>query len=394
MTAVHASQGPPAAHETITAISATMVVGTAALLVLGVQPILLGGLIETGRLTEAGLGRVAMIEVFALAIGSAIGPFAMNAGAMRLKIAAAALLLAAVDVGLFAAHSATSILALRGVAGLLEGLLIGAAVVVITHTHRPDRMNGLFLGITTAPQIAAAYLLPALIIPRFGHNAGFALLAASAVVAACAAPFLVDRVEAHAEAHTQGIAWSPALLLTVLGGLTQNAGIGAAWNYVERLGAQHGLAPAVIGAAMAGSLTLQFLGALLSAWLCWRMPARLMLVAGGFIQAGVVVAMLAHSDAGYITAVCLFGLCWLALQPFLISELIRLDPSRRVAMVMTPVALAGLSLGPLIVSFAVKTGDVRGGFVGAAALLAAAGAFYGLAPLRRGARPRTVLERR
>ncbi|TAJ71838.1 MAG: hypothetical protein EPO51_12005 [Phenylobacterium sp.] len=366
-----------------------MVVGTAALLVLGVQPILLGGLIETGRLTEAGLGRVAMVEVFALAIGSVIGPFAMNAGGMRLKVIAAALLLAAVDVGLYAAHSSAAILGLRGAAGLLEGLLIGAAVVVITHTRRPDRMNGLFLGITTAPQIAAAYLLPALIIPRFGLNAGFALLAAGAVAAACAAPFLVDRVETHPEARVQGIVWSPALLLTLLGGLLQNAGIGAAWNYVERLGAQHGLAPAVIGAAIAGSLSLQFVGALLSAWLCWRLPARLMLTAGGLIQAGVVVAMLSRSDAGYITAVCLFGLCWLALQPFLIRELIRLDPSRRVAMVMTPVALTGLSLGPLVVSFAVRAGDVRGGFVGAAVLLAAAGAVYGLAPRLRAA-PRTA----
>ncbi|WP_156467159.1 MULTISPECIES: MFS transporter [unclassified Phenylobacterium] len=389
MTAIRASLGSVPAHETLTAVSATMVVGTAALLVLGVQPILLGGLIETGRLTEAGLGRVAMIEVFALAIGAAIGPYLMNAGAMRLKVAATALLLAAVDLGLSAAPSSTAILALRGVAGLLEGLLIGAAVVVVTHARRPDRMNGLFLGITTAPQIALAYLLPALVIPRFGLNAGFALLAASAIAAACAAPFVVDRVEVHPEAQAGGVAWSPALLLSLLGGLAQNAGIGAAWNYVERLGAQHGLAPSVIGAAIAGSLTLQFVGALLAAWLCWRLPARLILAVGALVQAGVVVAMLAHSDAGYIAAVCLFGLCWLALQPFLISELIALDPSRRVAMVMTPVALAGLSLGPLVVSFAARPGDVRGSFVGAAVLLAAAGGFYALGPLLR-ARARTA----
>lgn len=388
MTAVRASLGAVPAHETLTVVSATMVVGTASLLVLGVQPILLGGLIEAGRLTEAGLGRVAMAEVFALAIGSAIGPYAMNAGGMRLKVVVAALLLAAVDLGLYAAHSSAAILGLRTAAGLLEGLLMGAAVVVVTHGRRPDRMNGLFLGITTAPQIALAYLLPALVIPRFGLNAGFALLAASAVAAACAAPFLVDRVEVHPEAQAVGVAWSPALLLTLLGGLAQNAGIGAAWNYVERLGVQHGLAPTVIGAAIAGSLTLQFVGALLAAWLCWRLPARLMLAAGALVQAGVVIAMLTHSDAGYIVAVCLFGLCWLALQPFLISELIALDPSRRVAMMMTPVALAGLSLGPLIVSFAVRAGDVRGGFIGAAVLLAAAGAFYALGPLLR-ARPRT-----
>ena len=85
------------------------------------------------------------------------------------------------------------------------------------------------------------------------------------------------------------------------------------------------------------------------------------------------------TPATYVATTCLFGLFWLALQPFLVTELIEFDPTRQVALVLTPVALVGLSLGPLLVSFAVHSGDVRGGFLGAGGLLATGGLLYALA---------------
>lgn len=378
-------------HESLRAVSATMLVGVASMLILGIQPIVLGGLTAQGRLTEAGLGQAAMVEVFALAVGSAVGPFVMNSGRMRLQTGLAALVLAAVNGGMFLANTAAWVLVLRGAAGLVEGLMLGSVIVILTHSRQPERMNGLLLGITTAPQILAAYLLPAVIIPRLGLNAAFGMLGASAFCAALAAPLLVDRVRPPGPQVAASIPWSPALVALLLGALAQNAGIGAAWNYIERLGSQYGLPPALIGSVIAGSLFLQFAGALLSAWFSVRLPARAMLIAGAFLQSVVVTALAASGlPVVYGAATCLFGLFWLALQPFLVSELIALDASRRVALVMTPVALVGLSLGPLLVSFAVRAGDVRGGFLGAAGLLATGGLLYGftaLQSLRRRRRP-------
>jgi hypothetical protein len=365
-------------HETPPVVWSSMLIGTAAMLILGVQPILLGGLTEVGRLTAAGLGLAAMLEILGLAIGSTFGPYLMNTGSMRMRTALACLALAAVNMGVYLADTQAPILCLRAAAGLLEGLMLGSVNVVLTHTRRPERMNGLLLGLSTIPQVIAAYLLPVLIIPRFGLNAGFGLLAALALLAAGCASRLVDHVKYHApQGGLPPIRWSPALVAFMGAVLLQNAGIGAAWNYVERLAHQHGLPPAVAGAAIAGSLAFQVAGALLAAWMGWRLVARAVLVSGALLQAGLVIVLAAvGTPLAFIAALSAFGLFWLALQPFQVAEIIALDPSRRVALLLTPLALTGISLGPLLVSFEVTSGDVSGAFWGAGALLLLSGGLY------------------
>jgi hypothetical protein len=364
-------------HNAPSVIATSMLVGTAALLVLGLQPILLGGLTQAGRLSEAGLGVAAMIEVLALALGATLGPRLMNRGALRLWTGVVCLLLAAVNLGVYWAPGAASLYAIRGVAGLLEGLALGAAIVVLTHTRHPDRVAGLFLAIQTIPQMVAAYLLPVLVIPRWGINSGFGLLAIVALVSALGAFGGVDRVATEAAAPDRKVAWSPAIGLFIAAVVVQNAGIGAAWNYVERLAAQHGYSASVVGMAVAGSLAFQVAGAFFVAWAGWRAPYRVALIVGAFTQAGVVLLLVsANAPGAYIAGACAFGLFWLALQPFQVQQAIALEPTRQVALLLTPLALLGLSLGPFLVSFAVRPGDVSGGFRAAAALLAAAGALY------------------
>jgi hypothetical protein len=56
--------------------------------------------------------------------------------------------------------------------------------------------------------------------------------------------------------------------------------------------------------------------------------------------------------------------------------LLDLDSSRRSALLVIPLALTGLSLGPLAVSFAVEGSDVGGCFRVAAAFLAASAVLF------------------
>ena len=203
-------------HNAPGVIGAAILVGAAALFVLGVQPILLAGLIEAGRLTNTGLGLAAMAEVLALAIGAAIGPSLMNTGAMRLRTAAMCLLLVAVNLGVQQASSPTWIYLDRAAAGMLEGVILGAALVVLTHTRQPDRISGLFLALQTLPQMIAAYLLPVWLMPRYGVEAGFVLLAMLAFIAAFGALGLADRVQFHADEARPPLKWSPPAVLFVL----------------------------------------------------------------------------------------------------------------------------------------------------------------------------------
>jgi hypothetical protein len=249
-------------------------------------------------------------------------------------------------------------------------------------------MNGLFMAFSTAPQIAGAYLLPAVIMPKLGLDAGFAILASFALIAMLAAPFILDKVDAEETSGNGRIEWTPLLMIVMLAAFIQSAGIGAAWSYIERLGHQHGMSPSLIGAAIAASLLLQCVGALAAAWLSAHMLPRVALIGSALVQVLIVGAMAAsQSPAVFIVATCLFGLFWLALQPFLVAQLLVLDRSRGAAIVIAPILLIGLGLGPLLVSFSMHDGDVRGGFWWSAGFFAIAAALYG-SVLRFRRRPR------
>jgi len=283
------------------------------------------------------------------------------------------------NLAFFSANSSLDIILQRGAAGLLEGLLLSSVAIILTHTRRPERMNGILLGVSTFPQMVAVYFLSTLLIPVYGLGFVFVLLAIAAGIALLAVIFVVDRVETGAESALAPIQWSPSLVVFVAGVLLQNAGIGAAWNYGEILARQHGYSHDVVGLSMSGGLGFQVIGALLSAWLAQRLHQRAPLVLGGIIQAAIVYGMTIATIPGiYIALCCSFGLFWLALQPFQVIELIKLDPSRTMAVLLTPITLTGLSVGPLLVSFVANENSVIGVFFVAAALLVGGALFYAL----------------
>jgi predicted MFS family arabinose efflux permease len=350
-------------------LAGAMLVGAAAMLVLGIQPELLGALADEGRLPAAALGRLAMVEVFALAAGSAIGPYWMTGRRIRTKTTLVCIGLAVACFGIYAAHTLVALYVLRALAGIFEGLAVGSTIAIVTHTRHPDRVNGVLLAVATIPQILAAYLLPVAITPRWGGNAGFGLLGAFALISTVGAFRLVSPPQRMRHIESKGWLRSPAVLIALMAVVTQNAGIGAAWNYIEQLGSQHRFAPDEIGLALSASLGFQVVGAFFVSWVGWRTPHRLALLAGVVLQTAVVLA-LAQTDhfTFYFFETCVFGLFWLALQPFQIQQLIMLDPSRRAVLLVMPLSLVGLSLGPLLASFVVSQGDVRNAFWMAAAI--------------------------
>jgi hypothetical protein len=388
---LHAITGPEAvAAEFITlpgeigidqpfpALAAAMVLGTVAFMILGIQPVLLGALVEAGRLTNHALGKVATLETLALAIGTAIGPPYLRRGAIRTKIIAASLILVALNVADYWAGSPGPIYVLRTAAGLIEGILLAGAILVVTYTRNPERMNGYFLALTTAPQIAAIYLLTTLAIPRLGANAGFGLMAILAGLGAFSAFALSDKTtsSAHALGTAKGV-WTPWVMLVLAAILLQNAAIGAAWNYVEQIAHQAGISGQIVGIAVSGLLTFQLMGALGVAWIGWRFNHKIMLAAGCTLQAlDVIVLGTMHAPMIYLAAACIFGLLWLALLPFEMKLLIELDRTRQVAMILSPVSLIGLSIGPFFGSLLVRETDVSPAFWFAAAATATSGALY------------------
>lgn len=366
-----------AANSTGAAIAGAILLGTAALMILGVQPLVLGALTEDHRLSVAGLGRLATLENLALAIFSAVGSRVMGGPRIRVKATLACLALAIANITIYLADTSGELFALRGIAGALEGLMLGAAIVILTSAPHPDRVNALFLAIQTIPQMVAAYFLPVTIIPRWGSSAGFGLLCLVALVSVAGAWALRSPATSRREPDQAAAPHSWRALLGLAAVISQNAGIGGAWNYFEQVGAQHQFGPNAIGFALSASLAAQIAGAFFVAWIGWRAPYRVVLPVGIAMQALMVLGLAQlTSTTMYSLIASGFGLLWLGLQPYQIRQLIDLDASRRSALLVIPLALTGLSLGPLAVSFAVEGSDVGGCFRVAAAFLAASAVLF------------------
>jgi hypothetical protein len=343
-------------------IFGAMVIGTASLLSLGVLPILLGGLDEAGRLSKAGIGQAAMLELFALAFGSAAGGHWMARGSMRLKTVAAGIGLAAVNVATAYSVSETVILLDRAIAGLLGGVLFGAANAIIVRSKNPDRLTGILVGASVIPQIGLAFLIPVALIPRFGIEAGYYALAAGALVAAAFAITFSDRATPSVAGERARIPFSGPMVLFAVGTVLQSGGLGAAWTYTERVADQHGFSPSVVGLAFSSALAGQVGGAWLSAWMVPKIakwPTLFLLV---FAQAAsIALAILLALPIAFVIAVFVFASVASAAMAFQMAQIVTLEPTRRAAALILPTILFGNGLGPLLASFATTDVNVLGG---------------------------------
>lgn len=368
---IEAGLEPQRGGDSWIVIASSMLIGTASLMILGIQPVLLGALTQEGRIGEAALGRLATAEVLALAIGSAIGVRILRKGRIAAKVAIGCVLLAVCNAAIYVSHNTAMLFLSRGVAGLLEGFILGAAIVVITHSKAPDRLNGLFLALQTIPQALLAYALPVSILPRLGADGGFAILAGLAGVSAVSAFVLTERHPPHAESIASSKRVWTAPIVGILVAITlQNAAIGGAWDYTERIAVQFHLAPDLVGSALSASLMFQVASAFAVAWFAWRLPFRIVTVLGPVCQGFVILLISsANSSALYFWSTAAFGLFWLALNPFQVRLLIEMEPSRQAVLIGTAITLFGLSAGPFLSSFGVSAGDVRGAFWIAATLM-------------------------
>jgi MFS transporter, DHA1 family, inner membrane transport protein len=166
-------------------------------------------------------------------------------------------------------------------------------------------------------------------------------------------------------------------MTALCGVVLQSAAIGGAWNYIEQVATDNQLNATTVGTALSLSLAFQVLGALFVAWIGWRAPFRIVLMAAIAVQVVITLLLSRSLNAStYIAEACVFGLLWLALQPFQIRQLIALDPTRSAVLLVTPLTLVGLSVGPFCVSFAVAPQDVSGAYWVAGLLFAASGILF------------------
>lgn len=347
-------------------------IGVVALLIAGLQPVVLGGLAEAGRLSASGIGLAATAELLTLGLGCGVAAAVLKPTGLRAKLALACVGHALCNLAsLWVADGA--LIGLRGVTGLFAGVMLWSTVGMIARSARPERQAGIFVTVQTLAQLLLAALLPRTVMPSWGVDGALAALAAISLTAAAAA-FAGPRAFAPLPKAEQGggrlsgLAWAglAAVFLYL-------AFIVAIWVYLEPLAATVGLSPGQAHDAVAAALAMQVVGGLAATLAGERLKASHVLIGAGLLNLGLVAALSAHpGGALFFGLVAAFGFLWLFVLPFHTVLLIAIDPSRRAAMQLGAAQLLGSSAGPLAASLLVGDTDVGGAMKLAAACLVAA----------------------
>ena len=339
---------------------AALAVGCVALLVLGLQPALLGALIEQRHISLQGVGLVAMGEIFALGIGTILAEKWLPLHRVRTVAVVASVLLIAIDLLTLTAHGDALCMAWRVAAGLVEACLFWIATMIIVRAPQPDRLAGVFLTAQTCVQAAAALVLAKVSIAWLGWGEPFVLLAALCLLPLLVAARLPARLGEHTEAiHPSVVSWTGFFSLLVP--FLHMSAIGALWAYLEPVvnAAGVGISIDVLASLV---LLMQIVGGSVASVSVRRgKTSRALIVSAlAFVVVGIAMYRQPGHGAWVFAVLCaVFGFLWLFQMPFHIRLAFDIDPRGRIAMLVPPAQLVGTGFGPLVTSLTVHGNDVR-----------------------------------
>ena len=344
---------------TLIPAASAIVLGSLALLMVGVMPALLGALADNGRLSAAGIGQCATLESLTMGLSAGAAGMALKARHLRWISAVAALALALLDFASMPASGA-GVLLLRTLAGIPEGILLWITIGMIERTETPERWAGFFWTALVAGQLLMA-LSFVWIIPKFGTQGGFATLGMTALfglVAATRTPnFYGDLPVNPEESGAPPLRGWWALFATLL----YTAASGAVMVYLQPMSHEAGLSADVARTSLWVSLAAQVAGGFLATLLAGRVHwftvfcfSTLLFISGWFVLTIHPPAWLFIAANGWI------GLVIVLIGPFLVPMTIEADPSRRTAMQSGATQLLAGAFGPLLASFVVSDGHVFG----------------------------------
>jgi hypothetical protein len=348
--------------------AACIALGLLALLIAGLMGLLLAALVEERRLTASGIGLTAMLEALSTGVVTSLAGIVLKPVRLRRVAVAAAVLLVALDLATLQA-SGQGVLLVRGLAGVPEGLLLWISIGFISRTATPERWAAVLFTGMGLTQLAAATLLSALVLPRFGANGGYVAVALSAALAIPVALYLPSKLGAvEGGGETSGAppfrGW-----VALAGTLCMAASLTAVAIYVVPLAKQAGLGVGVGRTAISVSLACNMAGGGLATLLAGRVRyiTVFWVCAAVFLAAWGVYAL--HPPAWlFVGMTGLTGLAAYIAGPFLVPMTVEADPSRRAAMQSGAVQLLAGAFGPLLAAMAVSDANVHGVLILAAAL--------------------------
>ncbi len=350
-------------------IAAFLIVGSVGLLIAGVQPVVLGALVNEHRLSAASLGWTTTVEFLTIGAGVSLAGMFLKPETIRIQVIVAAILTLIANV-VVRQQSGLFIFCDRALAGLFEGGLVWATTLMIARSSTPARWAAIYLVTQGVAQLGFAAIVPAALMRAYGADGGFYALAVTCGVAAIAASALPDRMQAlGATAAGKDRQPIPALaFLSLLGVALIFAFFIGLFAYLTQLGAQAKLTEEQSGYAVALAVGISILGSGAAALIAKRLSYFVVFLICLPANAGalLVFAQLPHPLV-FFAASGVFGFFWGLFMPFQMPFVIESDPSRRAVLLVPGIQAVGGAAGPLICSFFVSNIDARGALVVCAA---------------------------
>ena len=132
--------------------------GVIALLVAGLMPLLLSTLSEEHRLSASGIGLSAMLEALTTGLVTGLAGIVLKPNRLRLAAVLGCVAVILADAATVLTSGA-SVMAIRGLAGVAEGLVLWIGIGLIARARTPERWAAvLFTGMGFTQLVAATAL--------------------------------------------------------------------------------------------------------------------------------------------------------------------------------------------------------------------------------------------
>ncbi|WP_292373506.1 MFS transporter [Mesorhizobium sp.] len=347
-------------NPTALQLASALWIGSVGLLILGLQPVLLGALYTEGHVTGDELALVATAEMIAIAIGSAIVAMLLPARNMRWKSAVLLVLLALANFWTAYAASPNALIGARTLAGLAEGGLVAVATELIARSRRAERVGGYFVTLQTLAQCALALLLALYAVPAAGSAGGFIALGVVCLLSLVAAWTVPDDyADLPKEEHFSNVLTVPAIT-ALLSIFCYFMFFGAVWAFLEPLGAEFGIDGRTVGLMVSASLATQVVGAMTATVFEARIDYRFAITIIGVVAA-VSSALLAFGPglAVFWATALVMGFILLFIVPYQIRLAITADETRTAVLLVPAAQLFGLAIGPIAASLLIEGENFR-----------------------------------
>lgn len=325
---------------------ASVFIGSSGMLIFGVQPLLYGAYVHAGRISEAGLGFLASVEIAAVAVGSTLGILASRRIPLIPIGLAGIALLAFANLGM----EGFPLYVARLAAGFGSGLTVTLAARAIAAENNVNAASGLFMFLQAASQyLILQYFSLGDDAPSAGSvQLAMAIAVGVALLALPAVPARFASSDAdEGEASAGGMPPPRGFLALGATALFLGAVVGI-WAYLALWLESRGASPEQVAPMLTASMVGQMAGALVAIGIGTRGNSGIRVVwLSGLLLATTAAMYFAGAGGALIWAlVVTFGVIWMVATPALSGFLVQVDPSRRALPFAASAQLAGIAILP------------------------------------------------